>query len=200
MVVKLSSEKRIKLIAEYKDTCKVFRDQEWTTICTTSLVPGDIIEIESGIHVPCDAVLLTGDVVVNESSLTGEPLPIRKFPLPSSSSDVVYNPHSSSGKKNALFAGTTVLQSSLVGGNLDQDEVGKRFNSHVVAIVLATGRSTDKGGLGIINFSCNFNVNLFKLVTQILFPTPLSFIFDMHMKVVLCLLFIWGIWWLGWSM
>lgn len=37
------------------------------------LVPGDIIEIpKNGCFMQCDAVLVTGNVIVNESMLTGE--------------------------------------------------------------------------------------------------------------------------------
>ena len=42
------------------------------------LVPGDIIEIKNMSMMQCDAVLLNGNVIVNESILTGESLPITK--------------------------------------------------------------------------------------------------------------------------
>lgn len=41
---------------------------------STELVPGDCFVVPTdGILVPCDAALLTGECVVNESMLTGEP-------------------------------------------------------------------------------------------------------------------------------
>lgn len=46
-----------------------------------SLVPGDIIELEPGMVLPCDAVLLSGRVLVQESMLTGESCPVSKTSL-----------------------------------------------------------------------------------------------------------------------
>lgn len=42
-------------------------------INTKDLVPGDILVIpRTGCVMPCDAILLTGNCIVNESSLTGK--------------------------------------------------------------------------------------------------------------------------------
>ena len=39
---------------------------------STELVPGDVINIPlGGVMMPCDAVLLNGTAIVNESMLTG---------------------------------------------------------------------------------------------------------------------------------
>ena len=46
------------------------------------MVPGDIIEVKNMSTMHCDAVLLNGNVIVNESILTGESVPITKTPLP----------------------------------------------------------------------------------------------------------------------
>ncbi|KAI8053138.1 E1-E2 ATPase-domain-containing protein [Gilbertella persicaria] len=176
VVVRLRSEKRVKKMAEHVDTCNVLRDKQWKADTTTAnLVPGDIIQIQSNQIVPVDAVILKGDIIVDESSLTGEPLPIRKFPLrlSNNSSDIMpFDPQSSTGKNNSLFAGTTV----------------KQCTSDAIALVLRTRTDTDKG----------------QLIQRILFPQPVSFIFNEQLKLVFCLLLIWaivllgvGAWWLG---
>ena len=41
---------------------------------------GDVIVIRTGNLIPLDAVVLEGDAMVNQSSITGEPLPIHKMP------------------------------------------------------------------------------------------------------------------------
>jgi len=51
----------------------------------TECFPGDYIMIENGMTIPCDAVLVYGRVVVDESSLTGESVPVTKTPILSSS-------------------------------------------------------------------------------------------------------------------
>ena len=46
---------------------------EYHEVTSEDLVPGDIVEIpRHGCHMQCDAVLINGNCVVNESMLTGE--------------------------------------------------------------------------------------------------------------------------------
>ena len=47
---------------------------EWKILPSAELVPGDVIEIPPSGVIDCDAVLLDGLVVMNESMLTGEKL------------------------------------------------------------------------------------------------------------------------------
>ena len=50
---------------------------------TEELVPGDVVELCAGDVVPADMVLLGGSVIVNESMLTGEAVPVVKSAIPS---------------------------------------------------------------------------------------------------------------------
>ena len=57
----------------------VYRNGELTEVTADTLVPGDIVSIEAGMLVPADVRLIdTTDFETNESSLTGESLPVRK--------------------------------------------------------------------------------------------------------------------------
>ena len=57
-------------------------------IRSTELVPGDVIEIPAyGCLMACDAVLVTGTCIVNESMLTGESVPVTKTSLMHDDSD-----------------------------------------------------------------------------------------------------------------
>eukprot|EP00981_Chlorochromonas_danica_P013851 scaffold6925_cov248-Ochromonas_danica.AAC.13 len=47
----------------------------------SSLVPGDKIIIQESMILPCDAVLISGKVIVDESMLTGESIPVSKVPI-----------------------------------------------------------------------------------------------------------------------
>ena len=49
---------------------------------STTLVPGDVIAIPQDTVLPCDLILLTGSVIVNEAMLTGESIPVLKSGLP----------------------------------------------------------------------------------------------------------------------
>jgi cation-transporting ATPase 13A3/4/5 len=161
--IRRNSELRVKQMAEHQSKVKVLRDGKWVTLSSSQIVPGDVIAVEGGQVLSCDAIVLLGNVVVDESSLTGEPLPIRKFPI--NDDHPVYDPHGAS-KIHALFAGTTVAQVT------PSSEC-----EYVKALVHETATSTDKG----------------QLVHKILFPVGISFIFDEQLKVVICILAIWGI-------
>lgn len=45
---------------------------------------GDIIELEEKMTVPCDCLLIQGELLMNEVSLTGESIPIPKVSINSS--------------------------------------------------------------------------------------------------------------------
>uniref|UniRef100_A0A1Y1K832 Cation-transporting ATPase n=1 Tax=Photinus pyralis TaxID=7054 RepID=A0A1Y1K832_PHOPY len=102
-------------------------------ISTELLVPGDVIEIPPhGCILHCDAVLLTGNCILNESMLTGESVPVTKTPLPDLP-NLYYN--SKEHARHTLFCGTQVIQTRYFG------------NEKVLAVVIRTGFCTAKGGL-----------------------------------------------------
>ncbi|ACV24401.1 plasma-membrane proton-efflux P-type ATPase [Methanocaldococcus fervens] len=58
---------------------RVLRDGEWKIIPAKELVPGDVVRLRIGDIVPADIILVEGDyLVVDESALTGESLPVEK--------------------------------------------------------------------------------------------------------------------------
>ncbi|KAM9543701.1 polyamine-transporting ATPase 13A3 isoform 1-T7 [Guaruba guarouba] len=127
-------------------------NQEIEEILSTDLVPGDTMLIPSnGTVMPCDAVLLSGTCIVNESMLTGESVPVTKINLPNPSEypkamgDEIYSPEVH--KRHTLFCGTNVIQTRFYTGEL------------VKAVVVRTGFSTAKG----------------QLVRSILYPKPTDF-------------------------
>jgi cation-transporting P-type ATPase 13A2 len=99
------------------------------------LVPGDVIEIHEKLLMPCDAIIISGQCIVNErfdfiisikSMLTGESIPIVKTPL--AKQNEIY---SDKFKINTLYSGTEVLSS----------------NTTTRAYVYRTGFFTAKGNL-----------------------------------------------------
>ncbi|PVU99625.1 hypothetical protein BB559_000550 [Furculomyces boomerangus] len=164
--VKRNSDLDVKKMAESEDFIKVLRDGQWVDISTKHIVSGDIYRIDSCKTIPCDSVILGGNAVIDESSLTGEPLPIRKFPLPDDNNLFA----GSSSKSNFLFAGTNVTQTMVISG--DEEE----FNQPV-ALCISTGTQTDRG----------------KLVQKILFPVPVSFIFNEQLRIVFVFLALYAI-------
>ncbi|XP_055864481.1 polyamine-transporting ATPase 13A3-like [Biomphalaria glabrata] len=131
-------------------------DGSYEDIASEELVPGDVIEIPRfGCDMQCDAVLITGNCIVNESMLTGESVPVTKTPLPNTTGmksendpEVTIKTHS----RHILFCGTHVIQTRFYG------------NQKVKAVVLRTGFSTSKG----------------ELVRSIMYPKPVDFKFQRH--------------------
>lgn len=59
-------------------TAKIIRDGETKEISINEIVLDDIIILELGNQIPCDCVMLSGKIEVNESLLTGESIPVKK--------------------------------------------------------------------------------------------------------------------------
>ena len=55
---------------------RVLRDGNWVTKEAREIVPGDIISVGLGDIVPADAKLISGDLSIDQSILTGESLPV----------------------------------------------------------------------------------------------------------------------------
>lgn len=104
--------------------------EEW--VDSSELVPGDCLVLpQEGGLMPCDAALVAGECVVNESSLTGESVPVLKTALPEGPAPYLPEAH----RRHTLFCGTLILQARAFVG------------PHVLAVVTQTGFCTAKGGL-----------------------------------------------------
>lgn len=104
-------------------TSRVTRDGHLRALPAVELVPGDLIHVESGDHVPTDARLLESvNLTTLESSLTGESTPVSK------DAAAVYPVKTPLAERhNMVYAGTVIA-----GGN------GR-------ALVVATGMETELG-------------------------------------------------------
>ncbi|XP_030888744.1 cation-transporting ATPase 13A2 isoform X2 [Leptonychotes weddellii] len=110
--------------------CRPGGEEEW--VDSSELVPGDCLVLpQEGGLVPCDAALVAGECVVNESSLTGESVPVLKTALPEGPEPYCPETH----RRHTLFCGTVILQARAFVG------------PHVLAVVTRTGFCTAKGGL-----------------------------------------------------
>ena len=81
------SQKAIELLKKkLAIKAKVLRDGKWVTKEAKEIVPGDIIVVKLGDIVPADAKIISGELSVDESALTGESLPKDAHP-----SDIIYS-------------------------------------------------------------------------------------------------------------
>ncbi|XP_041127044.1 probable cation-transporting ATPase 13A4 isoform X2 [Polyodon spathula] len=149
--VRQQSLKLHSLVAYHNNTlitvCR--KDEGWKEVLSSQLVPGDIFQITgSKQSVPCDAILLSGGCVVNESMLTGESIPVVKLALSQLEGPGPWmTGGSDSFKRHILFCGTQVIQTRTDGQGV------------VRAVVLRTGFNTAKG----------------QLVRSIMYPKPTNF-------------------------
>ncbi len=65
---------------------KVLRNKKWLEEDAKDIVNGDIISVKLGDIVPADAKIISGELSVDQSTLTGESLPVETHP-----SDIVYS-------------------------------------------------------------------------------------------------------------
>jgi H+-transporting ATPase len=65
---------------------RVLRDNKWQLILAENLVPGDIVHLRMGDVSPADIRIISGNVLVDQSVLTGEALPIE-----SSANSIIYS-------------------------------------------------------------------------------------------------------------
>jgi P-type E1-E2 ATPase len=150
-------------LAKIDGTCQVLRDGKVSTISTTDIVPGDVVVVSPG-SLSCDLVLLQGQVLVDESSLTGESMPVAKTPIENLS--VEYSPISH--KKSTLFAGTIVLE-------LDSNPSSEKIDR--LALVMKTGANTSKG----------------EQLRNIMFSSTPLFKFDIQVRIVIGILILYAI-------
>ena len=89
----------------------VVRDGKEQEIQLTDVVPGDIVVLTAGAIIPADIrVVSAKDFFVNQSSMTGESMPVEKGPAPprAACTEALDLP-------NACFQGSTVVSGSASG-------------------------------------------------------------------------------------
>lgn len=139
----------------------------WIETSSLELVPGDIIEMKQGTKLPCDAIMLNGESVINEAMLTGESAPVVKESIPNSN-EIIENFNIENKTqvresqiilqvKHFLFSGTEVVQNRTTG-----DEIS-------TALVVKTGFMCEKG----------------EMIKSILYPVPERFNFQHESLVYL---------------
>ncbi|KAJ2723143.1 hypothetical protein GGI07_002846 [Coemansia sp. Benny D115] len=206
VAIRLHSELKVKSLAEHKSECRVKRDGKWVVLNTAELVPGDVVAVEAGMEMMCDGCVLQGEVVIDESSLTGEAMPVRKLPL--KNDNLPYNAQQGSSKAYSVFAGTRVLQctgSMAISPSQSQPTLfsGKSLLDNPVAFAGADGRfgaekkksedgASDEPETQILVTQTRTGTDKGKLIQRILFPARYSFVFDEQLRVALMVLLGYG--------
>ncbi|MEM4826734.1 MAG: plasma-membrane proton-efflux P-type ATPase [Desulfurococcaceae archaeon] len=109
------------LKSKLKVVVKALRDGKWVDVIAEDIVPDDIVKISMGDIVPADGVIVEGSVVVDESALTGESIPVEK------------------NVNDAVYTGTTVVRGEAVI-KITATGVRTRFGRTVELIQIAKPR------------------------------------------------------------
>lgn len=142
-MTRLRNLKTIRGMGNKPSTLLVYRSKSWQQVTSDQLLPGDLISLrhvqgESNV-VPCDCLILSGNAVVNESTLTGESIPQMKGAL----HDVEDRKLDieNRDKIHTLFSGTTLMQHSVGNGPVPTTDDG------LLCYVLRTGFRSSQGTL-----------------------------------------------------
>ena len=178
---------RLKNLQRLRETLRppfkvwAYRERMWEMISSRALVAGDIISLSSEhtdgthaqtqthTHIPCDLLLMRGNAVLNEATLTGESVPQMKESIDIVASalcdendgvEAVLDIEDSTFKKAIIFGGTLLVNhsNSDPSSNDDDDAEDVQANSVAsklpaapddgcVALVLRTGFDTQQGSL-----------------------------------------------------
>ncbi len=83
----LGSQKAVELLKKKLAVkAKVLRDVKWVMKEAKEIVPGDIIAVGLGDIVPADVKIISGELSIDQSALTGESLPVETH-----ESDIIYS-------------------------------------------------------------------------------------------------------------
>jgi H+-transporting ATPase len=99
---------------------RVLRDGQWQTLAARDLVPGDVIHVRMGDVIPADAAIDEGALVVDQSALTGESVPVER------------------GRGETLYAGAIARQGEATG---TVTATGARTSFGKTAELVKTARS-----------------------------------------------------------
>ena len=169
IVLRIVQENRADKAAEelqamVRTTATVIRDGTRQEIPLKNLVPGDIVTLSAGDMVPADLRLLAAkDLFVNQSSLTGESLPIEKIP------QVVENAATDPFEiGNLLFLGTNVVSGT---GRAIVVQTGSSTYFGSLATSITGERQTTSFDKGVTDFT-------WLMISFMLIMVPLVFLFN----------------------
>ena len=135
----------------------------------STLVPGDIVFLSAGDMVPADVRLLTAkDLFVSQAMLTGESIPLEKYPVPPQTDKRAGALRNTLEQETACFMGTNVVSGT------------------ATAVVAATGDATFFGAVArdivgarpLTSFDKGINRVSWMLIRFLLVMTPLVFLIN----------------------
>ena len=151
----------------------VVRGGALTDISSRDLVPGDVVRVEAGDRIPADATLVSqGEVLVDESVLTGESLPVAKGPGAEVFSGTLlvrgkgYLEVTRTGDDSALGRLATMI-GGIEAGTTPLERRLRTFGNQVAYAILGLGLALTLGGLLVEGFERIGHVLLFSVALAV---------------------------------
>ena len=142
-----TSEAIKKLMGLQARTARVIRDGREADIPIEEVVPGDVVVVRPGEKIPVDGVVVEGQSAVDESMLTGEPIPATKRP----GDEVIGATINTTGSfrlearkvgKDTALAQIVRLVEEAQGSKAPIQALADRVNAYFVPVVLALAVAT----------------------------------------------------------
>ncbi len=120
-----TSEAIEKLMDLAPKTANVIRDGEIVTIPVSQIIVGDIVTVRPGESVSADGTVIEGETYIDESMLTGESMPIKKF-----TGEKVYG-GTVNGKGAFSFRAESVGENTVLSGIIRLVEEAQSSKAHI---------------------------------------------------------------------
>ena len=141
-----TNERLLRNLTVNKTLVSVIRESKRILINNENLVIGDAVIVDEDVStIPCDMILVKGQLIVDESSLTGESNPITKFPLPLTDANKNSLTNIEKQKSSVLFCGSKLSQ--VIEQRVSTANGAEQLHKDVIGIVIATGFYSSKGEL-----------------------------------------------------
>lgn len=164
---------------------KVFRNGVTLSVPIDEIVAGDFVLLKSGDKVPADGVIVEGHVALDQSSLTGEPDPVKKTALDKSATAVadLHSPHhvfrgSIAVDGEAIVEILNVGDNSLYGKLIDDMQSADRDSPLTVKLKVLADGIGKLGTLGAIAIALAFMAQKLFMERALTMDTVLPYLVD----------------------
>ena len=170
-----SNFNRLRKFSHFECKVEVVRPGGIMELSSSDLVPGDTIVLSAGLTtMPCDAILLNGDVLADESMLTGESLPIRKRNILELHEKEVFGEEDSSEDMKELgLSPNPSFDISIFG---KPEEADPRSLLYAGTCIIRTRHKHGRSPLALV-LNTSLHTSKGNLIQTILFPRPNNFKF-----------------------
>ena len=145
------------LRSSLQTSTRVKRDGEWIVVLTRDLVPGDLVRLRAGDIISADMHLVDGSISVDQSSITGESLPVNL------------------DQKGDIYSGSVLVRGEATA---IVDAIGAKTKYGTTAELLETSHPPthmEKIIFTIIKYQFGFNIVLILLIISYILISHQSF-------------------------